>query len=773
MNRSERPLRILCVVNLPWDPRLGATRVWMELAQEWRAAGHTVDHYSLSEAFPRPTSRNTMLSLRQVLFVRRAARFIRENAARYDVIDSLLGTVPFSKTTLRFHGLVVARSVGFYWLYEKFDRHARVRWPELFRGKLAGRLFYSFTRRHSLRSATRAIRHADLLNLPNDDELRSLRQDLQSDKPVIVQPYGLSRERRRQLADAARPPEERLAAPKICFLGMWSVRKGARDLGEIVRRIRTVIPAATFRFLGTFTADAVVLRDLGLEQCDWCEIIREYEPADLPALLSDCSAGIFPSYIEGFGLGLLEQLAAGIPTVAYDAPGPRQILAPAREQLLVGAGNAAAMSERIGGILRAPRAEYAALQAKCSAIATQYSWREIAAETIDIYRARLEADRTIIFAQPFGWRSPGGGARIMRALLRNAPLPVRIICTSPEHPPTQHAIHETHLPLRPHFGRLERSRFSGITHGTSPLFAVNFKRRLEQRCHNARAIHAVAHGGLDFAYAFETARKLHCPFFLHVHDDFLYSARVDRIVADAAISRAWSGAAARFVISGPLGQEYQRRYGAADYIVITDGLERIAPAPRPRARDKLRIYFMGLFHLEYEPNLRALIQSLRTLQRDNLPLSMNMRCGSLRRGILAEADFVRVLPFAEEEEIERDLREADLLYLPLPFDPAHASFVRFSLSTKLVTYLGSGIPILYHGPAESAVGELLAQHNAAILCHSLEHAQLTIILRHFLEHAAASECAASHALELARAKFSLRHIREKFWSAINAAVATS
>ena len=25
-------------------------------------------------------------------------------------------------------------------------------------------------------------------------------------------------------------------------------------------------------------------------------------------------------------------------------------------------------------------------------------------------------------------------------------------------------------------------------------------------------------------------------------------------------------------------------------------------------------------------------------------------------------------------------------------------FVRFSLSTKLVTYLGSGLPIIYHGP---------------------------------------------------------------------------
>jgi glycosyltransferase involved in cell wall biosynthesis len=768
MNRHERPLRILCVVNLPWDARLGATRVWMELAEQWRAAGHTADHYSLSDAFPKPTSRNTILSLRQVRFPRRAARFIRKNCARYDVIDSHLGTIPFPKTRLRFHGLLVARSVGFYWLYEKFDRHARTRWPHISRGKIAGHVFYSFTRRYALRSAARAIRHADLLNLPNEDELKSLREDLHSDKRAIIQPYGLSDERRAQLAHAASSPEARLAAPRISFLGMWSVRKGAQDLGEIVRRIRVSMPQVTFRFLGTFTAAENVLRDLGLDACDWCEILPEYEPANLPALLSDCTTGIFPSYVEGFGLGLLEQLAAAIPTVAYDAPGPRQILARARGDLLVLAGDAAAMSERIVRILRASLPEYTALRERSSAIAAQYSWSEIASNTINIYRTELQKNRAIIFTQPFGWRSPGGGARIMRALLGDAPMRVEIICTSPSRPPAQNGVREIHLRLRPHFGRLERSRFAGKAHATAPFFAGRFTRRLEQRCRNARAIHAVAHGALDFSHAFDVAERLDVPFFLHVHDDFLYSARVEDADGEAhtAIARAWSGAAARFVISDQLGQEYQHRYGALDYIVITDGIERIAPAPRPRVSGKLRVYFMGLFHLEYEPNLRALARSLRELQRDDFPVSLDMRCGGLRRSILDEANFIRVLPFADEDQIERDLREADLLYLPLPFDGAHAPFVRFSLSTKLVTYLGSGIPILFHGPAQSAVGELLAENRAALFCHSIEPNHLTTALCHLMDDPAAGDDVVLRALALARAKFSLPEIREKFWSTI-------
>src|SRR5204862_5925932 len=125
------------------------------------------------------------------------------------------------------------------------------------------------------------------------------------------------------------------------------------------------------------------------------------------------------------------------------------------------------------------------------------------------------------------------------------------------------------------------------------------------------------------------------------------------------------------------------RYGEADYVVITDGVENIAPAPRPRAQGKLRIYFTGLFHLEYEPNLRTLFASLRELRRDDLAISLTMRCGSLRRTLREEDEFVRVLPFADEAQVQEDMRAADLLYLPLPFDPPHAPLVRFSLSTKL------------------------------------------------------------------------------------------
>ena len=54
----------------------------------------------------------------------------------------------------------------------------------------------------------------------------------------------------------------------------------------------------------------------------------------------DCTVGAFPSYVEGFGLAVLEQLAAGLPTVAYNLPGPRDILKSTLPDLLVPCGDA-------------------------------------------------------------------------------------------------------------------------------------------------------------------------------------------------------------------------------------------------------------------------------------------------------------------------------------------------------------------------------------------------------------------------------------------------
>lgn len=385
----DKPLRILAVVNVPWDPRLGAARVWIELTEEWCKAGHRVEKFCLTDAFPEPASSPGHAALRLIGFPQRAAKFIRENATRFDVIDALIGTLPFSKKSLGFGGLMVGRSVGLFHLYEKFERMAAERWGPPPKGKLLGRSFYWFFQQRARASSLASLRDCDLLNLPNSDELACVRDELQLTKPAIVQPYGLRPERAQVLAGRAGPPEMRAQKRKIAFIGMWSPRKGARDWGTIVREVRARVPDAKFLFLGTMTANENVWQDLGMASDDSIEIVPQFEPDELPHFLADCAVGAFPSYVEGFGMAVVEQLAAGLPTVAYDAPGPRDILRGELAPLLVPAGDVARFAGLLSDLLTANTEAYAQLSRQSVQHAKEFSWPEIARATAAEYQKHL------------------------------------------------------------------------------------------------------------------------------------------------------------------------------------------------------------------------------------------------------------------------------------------------------------------------------------------------------------------------------------------------
>ncbi len=358
----------------------------MELAQAWRAAGHTVDVFSMDEAFGRRTKSAPLNALRQVLFSARAASFIRRNRGRYDVVDALLGSLRPSKTALGFSGLLVARSVGLHRLYDRFERGAH-RFPGA--AKMVGWLYYSSIAAWLRGTSDAAVVRADVVNVPNEEEARCLRSEISERLSIIVHGYGLSEERRKAFAGVAAPPNVRLGAPTISFIGVWNRRKGARDWARILRSVWKQMPETRFLFLGTLADDERVLRDLGLSHSNRVDMVREFQPADLPGLLATSTAGAFPSYAEGFGFALLEQLAAGIPTVAYDSPGPRAILSGDLPELLVPAGEVERFSEELVRILRMDAGSYEQLADRSRAVAGRFDWTQIASETTQSYREKI------------------------------------------------------------------------------------------------------------------------------------------------------------------------------------------------------------------------------------------------------------------------------------------------------------------------------------------------------------------------------------------------
>jgi glycosyltransferase involved in cell wall biosynthesis len=375
------------VLHMPWDRNLGAPRVQLELAEEFRRQGHEVDKFDWHDAFPRTPTRLGQIAGRG--FPMRAARFVRSVSSHYDIIDAQQGTLPFPKGRLRFEGLLVARSCGLYRFYRDFEAYARRRWPES-RGQVVGRPLRQFESWRESLQRRRSLWCADVVNVPNADELAFVRDELGLGSKCILVPNGVPESRLLALGREAAPVSERLKNQEVVFLGHWSLRKGSADWPEIAARIWEEAPGTRLTFLGTGVDESRVRMDLGDVRARAFRAISKFDSAELPRLLRRATVGILPSYVEGFGLGVVEQLAAGIPTVAYDAPGARHTLSTVDRELLTPCGDARALADKTLELLRSTARDYAVLSKRCRSAVRRWSLDALASATLDAYTDRLE-----------------------------------------------------------------------------------------------------------------------------------------------------------------------------------------------------------------------------------------------------------------------------------------------------------------------------------------------------------------------------------------------
>jgi glycosyltransferase involved in cell wall biosynthesis len=379
--------------HVPLVRELGEGRVHVELADEFRRQGHEVETYDSRDAFPE-SQQARWHRVFPGRFARRARDFVRREGSRFDVIDALNGVGPLPKTALGFEGLVVTRSGGLYAFYWQHLEYQRRTWPDRLPGTPAGQLLARWTQRRQAAACEEALRTADLVNLLNEDELDYVDRQLGLGAKSVVMPLGLTEAHAAALAGSAAPAQHRLKSQEVVFVGAWSLRKGSADWGAIVRRTRALVPEVRFRFLGTWSNEQRVLADLGLPPSDWLSITPHYDADQLPGLLRSATVGALPSYIEGWPLGVLEQLGAGLPVVAYDVPGSRATLRQLDREMLSQAGDVERFSALLAEILTLSPPAYQALAGGCMAVASRFRWPAVAGATLDMYSDRLARLRT-------------------------------------------------------------------------------------------------------------------------------------------------------------------------------------------------------------------------------------------------------------------------------------------------------------------------------------------------------------------------------------------
>ena len=286
-----------------------------------------------------------------------------------------------------------------------------------------------------------------------------------------------------------------------------------------------------------------------------------------------------------------------------------------------------------------------------------------------------------------------------------------------------------------------------------------FRELTNRRVRNAASkldfdvIHVVHHG--PFADALCTDEFKRKKLWVSFHDHYA-STNSSYSIADLL----WNNADRRLVISDQLGRQYQKLFGGKPYELITDGIyaHEIRPVIE-EPKQPLEIYFAGLLHLDYLPLFKALADALDNLSKRGLTVKLVLRA-TQKLPFLANRMFgveYRDMTL-NDYELKTELDSATILYLPMKF--TNPEFYLYSLSTKMVGYLGAPGSILYHGPVDSAARKLLSSWGAASYCYTLNTDEL---VNSIIDAITNRKSYSAQAKKLAHNRFDMLMMQNKFW----------
>jgi hypothetical protein len=378
-----------------------------------------------------------------------------------------------------------------------------------------------------------------------------------------------------------------------------------------------------------------------------------------------------------------------------------------------------------------------------------------------------------VFAQPFSLGDTGGGARILRSVFDHAPIPVASICTAFRRSSSSWNGNERAVPVRPQIGRIEHTRLAFLGGAVEKLYASSFRNAVRHELVklNTTAVHLVPHSLGDFAEVANVAGELKLPIHISIHDDFRHTAKghLFKSSLEGKLDELWNLAASRFVISQEMGLELCRRYGSRPFVLHTDGATCVNPkAASPEIGSK-RVYFMGMFLRSYQGNFDRLLEGMNVLNqigKSRTAFSLVARTVGLELRTAAHQEFVRILPFTDHAVVQMEAANSDFLYLPMPFGDEHEAFGRLSLSTKMVSYLASGVPIVYHGPPDTAAACYLRRNDAAILIESNSLNAVTSGLTKAINQKEWTSSVVRNALSAAQRDFDPFMLQRRFWDTV-------
>jgi glycosyltransferase involved in cell wall biosynthesis len=132
---------------------------------------------------------------------------------------------------------------------------------------------------------------------------------------------------------------------------------------------------------------------------------------------------------------------------------------------------------------------------------------------------------------------------------------------------------------------------------------------------------------------------------------------------------------------------------------------------------------------------------------------------------------IRAHGWGTQEQIRAALRNSDLVYLPMGFDPASRLFSIRSFPSKFTDYVASGRPVLVCAPPEACISRYIGEHACAELVDEPSPQRLAEAVRMLMDHPERREAMALRGLEAFRENHDIRRQRKAFVAELHQLIA--
>ncbi len=177
----------------------------------------------------------------------------------------------------------------------------------------------------------------------------------------------------------------------ISAIGALEPRKGHLYLIQAIGALAATEKSVTVKCLiaGQGSIGATLKRETWQVRCaDRIKLLgRVDDPREL-LWASDVFA--MPSVKEGLGVAALEAMASGLPMIASDVGGLREVVEPERTGILVAPENPAAIASAASRLMESTELRAQMGTAARAQVVENYSIEQMAAETLALYRSALE-----------------------------------------------------------------------------------------------------------------------------------------------------------------------------------------------------------------------------------------------------------------------------------------------------------------------------------------------------------------------------------------------